>query len=243
MMSKQDSKELRAFQRFCKLVGIEVAQIEECDSPHPDILASVDGEMVAYELTEAVEPEYARKLSDMLKTPPLVREQYDAIPQELRNQIKAMHRGKVIDICFHSNVSLRERRKSLIDIFGYIAEVPKSFGNDGLERIERPLEPLDHIAMSNVGWDGIHWEAGAPGSWIDPESALTERLLDKMKNKKYESTDPIELIVYLDRQVSPPENTGWEDRLATLASEQLGSSSFRVVWLMNCWSKSVRQLT
>jgi len=241
-MSQQVSKELHAFNRFCGIVGIAASQVEERDPPHPDILASVDAALVAYELTEAVEREYARKLSDMLKTPPMVRKQYKSIPRELRDQIEASHAGKVIDICFRSDVSLRERAKVLIDVFDYIAELPAGCGKDGLVWEKAPLKQLDHISVKQIRWDGIHWEAGSPASWIDPESALQERLVDKMCNKTYESDDPIELIVYLDRQISPPENTDWENRLTTVAGEHLASSPFRAAWLMNGWSDSVHQL-
>lgn len=241
-MANADSNELLAFHRYCELRRITAIDIEERQPPEPDVLASVEGSWVAYELTEAVEPEYARKLSDMSKTAPLIRAKYGELPKERRDRIEAPHGGKVIDICFHTDVTLRDRERLLTDVFSFIADVPAARGSDELEWIETPFEQLDHIGMKQIRWDGIHWEPGAPAGWIDPQSALQARLNDKMGNKQYETEHPIELIVYLDREVSPPENTGWEDDLASLAEGQLKASPFRAAWLMNCWTKSVRQL-
>jgi len=236
------SREMRAFRQFAELHGANFSDVEERSPPEPDILAVVDDARLAFELTEAVEPAYARKLSDMHKTPKLVRDGYDALSDEKRHQIETAHSGKMIDPCFHTAVSLRDRAKALNEIFEYIADIPAEFGSHGLERVENPLEPIDHIALSQVGWDGVSWQPGAPAGWIDPEAALKDRLVDKMTNKVYETEHPIELIVYLDRQIPPPDNTGWEEWLAEIAAQKIAESPFRVAWLMNTWSKSVAKL-
>ena len=131
-MSHRDSKKLEVFKLFCRLTGIEASKAQEQRLPHPDILASVGGVMVVYELTEAVEPEYERKFSDMFKTPSVVRHQDKSISRNLRERIDATHSGKAIDICFRPDLSLRERAKVLIEVFRYIAELPADYGNNKL---------------------------------------------------------------------------------------------------------------
>ena len=109
-----------------------------------------------------------------------------------------------------------------------------------MERIEKPkVDLLNYISMQQINWEGICWEAGTSYIRVDPEDALVNRLIDKMENKQYESAWPMELIVYLDKEVDPPPGSGWVERLTDVASGRITESPFRAVWLLNMWSFSV----
>lgn len=233
------SKELRVFHQYCEILGLDVERVEEPPPPEPDIRAVVDGKDIAYELTEAIDPAFASKFSEMLKTQELLRKSFASLSHEKRKQLEAKHDGKIIDLCFRDGVSLRDRNKSLPEIFDYLISIPAEFGMIQLERIEEPIALLDHIAMNQVGYQGICWEPGAPHFWIDSQTDVRKRVIDKMENKQYQTAHPIELIVYFERQPDPPPDTGWDAMLSNVASDRLADSPFRAVWLLNMWDETV----
>ena len=233
------SKELRVFHQYCEILGLDVERVEEPPPPEPDIRAVVGGKDIAYELTEAIDPAFASKFSEMIKTQELLSKSYASLSHEKRKQLEAKHHGKIIDLCFRDGVSLRDRNKSLPEIFDYLISIPAEFGMIQLERIEEPIALLDHIAMNQVGYQGIRWEPGAPHFWIDSQTDVRKRVIDKMENKQYQTAHPIELIVYFERQPDPPPDTGWDEMLSYIASDLLADSPFRAVWLLNMWDETV----
>ena len=235
-----ESKELRMFSQYCRTRGLKVENFEERNPPEPDIYASVMGDGVAFELTEAIEPGYARKLAELSKTPELIRRSYSALSSAKKKLLEANHYGKVIDVCFFDEIPSREREVSLPIIFDFLISIPADFGSYELERIEKPkVDLLNYISLQQINWEGIHWEAGTSYVRVDPEAALVDRLIDKMENKQYESAWPMELIVYLDKEADPPPGSGWVERLADVASSRITESPFRAVWLLNMLSFSV----
>lgn len=235
-----ESKELLAFTEFCKIRGLEVERFEERCPPEPDIYAVVGRHGIAYELTEAVEPDFARQVSDPSRMPNMVRNSYAALSPEKKNILENKHYGKVIDLCFLEGVSQRNRENSLPEIFDFLISIPAAFGSTGLERLDKPNgDMLAYISMGQIGWEGIHWESSPPFMWIDSETALVNRLIDKMENKQYRSEAPIDLIVYLEREPDPSPGTEWVGRLRNVASSMLSESPFRAVWLLNMWTDSV----
>ena len=240
--SQQESKEMRAFRAFAATAMPSVDSIEERPSPEPDILAHVAEEAIAYELTEAVEPEYAKKLSLLLKTPKSVRDFYARLPAKMRREVDARHHGKAISFCFRDDVSLRKRETVLSGAFQFLLALPPECGNEKHEWIDTPFTELIHISIKQIRWDGIYLDADAPAGWIGPEEALRERLTDKMTKKSYKTEHPIELLVYFEREVTPPPNTGWEDAMKQVAQQFLSDSPFRRVWLFDGWSGGVHVL-
>ena len=235
-----ESKELRMFSQYCRARGLEVENFEERNPPEPDIYASVMGGGIAFELTEAIEPDYARKITELSRTPELIRRSYATLSSEKKKLLEANHCGKVIDLCFLDEVPRRDREKSLPNIFDFLISIPADFGSNELERIEKPkVDLLNYISMQQINWEGICWEAGTSYIRVDPEDALVNRLIDKMENKQYESAWPMELIVYLDKEADPPPGSGWVERLTDVASGRITESPFRAVWLLNMWSFSV----
>ena len=234
-----ESKELRVFHQYCTILGLEVERVEEPSPREPDIRAVVDGKDIAYELTEAIDPAFASKFSEMIKTQELLRKSYASLSHEKRNQLEANHYGKMIDLCFRDEVSLRVRKKSLPEIFDYLISIPADSGMNQSGRIEKPIPLLDYIVMKQVGYDGIRWEADAPYFRIDSETDARQRVIDKMENKQYQTAHPIELIVYFERQPDPPPDTGWDEMLTNVASDRLADSPFRAVWLLNMWDETV----
>jgi len=239
-----ESRELKAFMLFAEHAALNVMSVEESEPPAPDILATIEGCQVAFEMTEALEPDFAQKLSLFYKSTPLIRSAYNEVPAELRDEIERRHRGKMIDVCFREDVlSLNQRRAALPGIFEFLARLDADVGVDAPGRLEYPNDlpalELDRLLLQAVGRDDIHWEAGAHAGWIDPEGAARERLIDKMTKKIYQSAAPVELVVYYDQEVTPPTNTGWEDALGEVATAHLENSPFRRVWLNDTWTNNV----
>jgi hypothetical protein len=234
-----ESKERQAFLAFATArgLGIDAGTIQEPPPPAPDILVCSSGECTAYEMTEAVEPDYAQKLSAILRTPALVRDAYAGTQGQIREAIEQRHYGKMIGVCFRDEVTLKRRRALMQQVFKLIGGIDSSLGASGTERIEDLLPELHHVSMRQIGWNGIHWEADPTAGWIDPEGALRTRLVDKMANKSYETEFPIELIAYFWREVTPPPNTGWIDAMRAVASDFLGASPFQRVWIYDDWTK------
>ena len=233
------SKELRVFHQYCEILGLDVENVEEQDPPKPDIRAVVNGDDIAYELTEALDQAFASKCSKMIETRELVRKSYASLSHEKKKQLEANHHGKMIDLHFREEVKPGDRKKSLPKIFDHLISMPADFGASQLGRVEKPIDVLDHIAMKQIRHPSILWEAGSQYFWFDPETDIRKRLFDKMKNKRYQSAYPIELIVYIENQPDPPPLTGWEEMLSNVASDRLADSPFRAVWLLNMWDETV----
>ena len=236
----QKSKELRAFTEYCKIRGLEVERFEERRPPEPDIYAVVGGHGIAFELTEAIEPDFARQFSDLNRMPDMIRNSYSALSPAKKELLENKHYGKVIDLCFLEGVSQRNRENSLPEIFDFLISIPADFGSTHLDRMDKPNgNMLAYISMAQIGWEGIHWESSPPYIRIDSKIALVNRLIDKMENKRYRSESPIDLIVYLEREPDPSPGTDWVERLSNVATSMLSASPFRSVWLLNLWTNSV----
>jgi len=62
----QTAEELTIFQSFAKHYPVEVTEVESRNPPEPDIRCKdSDGVVLAFELVELIDQEYARKLSAM----------------------------------------------------------------------------------------------------------------------------------------------------------------------------------
>jgi len=152
-----ESKEMRAFLAFSKAGNLHVGPggISEPPPPAPDILAVVDGEQIAYEVTEALEPHYAQKLATHMKSSTLVRSVFNKLPIKMQEQIRACHGGKVISFCFKDDLSLRGRALFLPAAFEYLQNLDSNVGSKDLERFENPMQELNHVAIRHVGCDGF----------------------------------------------------------------------------------------
>lgn len=242
--SEDQSREIQAFLAFAKaaLLPLDTDAVEEPLPPAPDILAIVSGEQIAYEVTEAVEQDYAKKFRLIVDSPKRMREVYESLPDATRQEMEARHGGKLIGFCFQDDLSLKKREALLPSVFDFVLSVESNVGRNELERIVDPIPGLRHVSINDVGWDGIHWEVDPSASWIDPETALRNCLIEKMTNKSYETEHPIELVVYFWREVAPPPNTGWIHAMTQVAEQLLMNSPFRRVWLYDGWAETVETL-
>ena len=181
----------------------------------------------------------------MLKTPDILRSEFAKLSATEQGALLSRHNGKLIDVCFRDNThSLRDRQSAASEVMVFLSSLPREIGVDSDTRLNDPAalpsRLLDHISISAIPeMDGIYWDASAPASWIDTESAIRDRLHDKMTQKFYKTEHPIELVLYLHSQVAPPANTGWIEALSAEAAARLPSSPFRCVWFYDGWSGNV----
>jgi hypothetical protein len=215
--------------RFLRVAGIRNCPDSVCGAkpPCPDVLCRfANGEKVAFELTEAVDPKVVRnvKSSDAAR-----RRMY-----EYHEQMESSDRAKLdkalgdahVSIHYANDMTETRFTKLLPRLFCLLLDLlPESEG-----KLERGSLP-DGIERINItrGMNGPLFNPRGPALYV--RETTVSRIEAKFA-KQYECDCPIELVVHSKTKPLPPDQL-WRGEVHRLVPGKIAESPFRRVWIFD----------
>lgn len=230
---RQAEAELAVFQAFalvCPLL-IRPESIEKRPTPEPDILCHVEGQgAVAFELTQIVDQDVARRFSSKIGLQPRLRE----LCQELPAADQAKIKGIDVFVAFREGASQRRKERIAPKIIAWLTRARPSLWGD----IPIPDAARDVVRGVKIlrGDSALpQFEVSGSGECGDDTVA---RIVTKLA-RSYGGLCPKELLAYHGgmQGVHPPD--GWKADLNDMLARRLPASPFRRVWVFDQASRSI----
>jgi hypothetical protein len=191
--------------------------------------------VVAFEVTEAVDPAFAQQLGDQERLGRVFREEYERLPQAKRLSLEQRLGDAIVHVEFHEDATVRRRRSVVPRVLDALGRLPPQFEGEVPIQREWNLEGL-------VTWIGI-----GRGSFIGPsfdvsrvvpvENQLVPRLRDKFGKSYQTNARRVELLVYY--YVPMPWAGEWVPRVKAVLADEMPRSLFDRVWLFAAGARRV----
>ena len=222
MKNKSTKKEINIFKKFAKLspYSINPKSIVKKEPPEPDISCSLsDGSIIAFELVEIIDKNYARLLYAPFRLKEALKQQ-----SQKRKQFEVNFNNALIDIAFNEKISFRRKKNSVPKILNYLLTLDKTA--KGIFKPQNLIEIVKDISISR-GVIGPKIDVVRSGTWIhDP---CKEKIKSKFE-KKYKINSRNELLAYYDLQPYLPENHLLY-KCQKFIIEHIKKSVFQRVWI------------
>jgi hypothetical protein len=232
------SNELEKFRLFAEFSQLDInrSSIRYRPPNEPDILCEVAGELVAFELRELIEEEFAARTFSAIELQELLYQDYEALPSPKKERINQVLGDAAIFIDFNTDVSINQRKRCLPVILEFLQSLnKKSFGDMTLPP---PLsEEVKKIHIHRGGYSKPYLSINSAGFLDDP---TTKSVADKF-GKTYEKKHPVELLLYFYHQ--PDTNPQrWLPQIDAYVKSKIATSPFRRVWVVDIPNKIVRYI-
>ncbi len=128
MKNKSTKNEIYIFKKFAKLsrYSINPKSIVKKEPPEPDISCSLsDGNIIAFELVEIIDEDYARKFYASFK---LEKAFYDVLKKQPQNrkQFEVNFDNAILMVAFNEKISFRRKKNSVPKILNYLLTLDKT---------------------------------------------------------------------------------------------------------------------
>ena len=224
MKNKSTKKEIKVFKKFAKLCSysINLNSIIKKEPPEPDISCSLsDGSIIAFELVEIIDEDYARSRYDSLRLEETFKDMLKKQPQK-RKQFELNFNNAITKVIFNKKISFRRKKNSVPIIIDYLLTLdktaegkfsPKDLNKVLIDRGKFKVRPKIEVDRS---------------AWInDP---CKENILKKFK-KNYKINSRTELLAYYELQPKLLENYQLLDKVKKPIIEHIKESVFQRVWI------------
>lgn len=238
-MGQQDSdRDKEIFLEFASVAGLVLNsdQIDTPDPPQPDVVAMIEGAgWVGYELGEIVDQDLAKDYSLSAETLEIIREHYKTMSPKHRVAFDLRFSDSHINFDFSDQADMRKRRQSLPAIFVELCE--STIPENGLLKMDSaPLAGvLKFVFIKECTSDTGPIFGVSHASCFDP-SALP--ILKKKLEKKYNTSNPLELILHSDRRRLHAVRS-WLPVVSAYVEDQIVNSIFRRIWIFERHPPSV----
>jgi hypothetical protein len=211
---------------------IEVGSIESRRPPEPDILCKLagGGAVIAFELVEIVEGEWAQLISNQIRLQQALYTEHDRAGKPLATPFE---NGLIYVRCLAA-ASYRQREKSIPQLFGFLA---------GLARdVKGEIKTTGELAQT-IG--SVHISRGdfGPGPFFQVEgvSPIGDPTADSIQGKwlkRYQTQYTIELLAYYNWHPTIPE-TFWIGPVQSFVEANWATAPFQRVWICDPGSKKI----
>jgi len=231
MTDKHEKREIGIFSSFAAVcpLKIDISSIEKRDRPDPDIFCQTSEGPRAFEMVELVDRErVARPIGDQMEMMDALRDASQELPEA---EAKVLS-GVWAQVNTRPDLSLRRRKQIAKDVIKEMVRRGEGFMekfslNDG----EREVAAIE---VKRLDWiDKPHFHVPAGGA-LDP--VPLDAVAAKFA-KDYQSTAPIDLLAYYDRQHAPLEEQIAE--LAKFIQGNMNGSPFQRFWIFNTYDKKI----
>lgn len=226
---------MREFAAVCPL-AIDPCSVESRPEPEPDIACRSEKlGCLAFELTQLIDDNFMPRIALMSHTK---RDLIQALENELSDHesqaFRERHCNAAISFTFDPDANLSRRRAVMADAMRALLELPD--GHTGLGLRDHPdFHPiLQHVAISRGNFEGPILDADSTGWLSDP----TRNALRRKFRKRYETSNPIHLLMHIEIDLLPPEDA-WQAEIDN-AVDELERSSFDAIWVFDRTSRSIR---
>lgn len=220
------------FRIFAKAAGLPIRQesIQSRPTPEPDILCTVGGAPVAFELGQVV---YARFAETTLQRQPLRQrfaEEYAKLSASIRSRLERRLGGPpTVSVWFKDGTSPGRWQRAIPAILAVLSRCADEIV-DGQSLPVWKIPELKGVVLEMEVRRGQR--ASLHAVELTEVRDQTLELLKKKFGRTYQTSAPIELVAYYISQ-PPPRRSGWVEEVTSFITQHFGESPFRRVWLFN----------
>lgn len=232
----QTAEELSVFQCFAKHYAVGVTEIEKRDPPEPDIRCKrSDGVVVAFELVELIDQEYARALSAMFTLKTEFEKSFKSLSRKPRQLLNHSLKNAAVFVEYAETATLQQKRSVIPAVFKSLEFLnPSDEGNllaDGPSSLKPVLKKL-RVLRGN--FNGPSWNIDTAGLLDD---LPINRISDKFSKRYSSDAKKIDLLAFFQSQPSPLLD--FIPVIETAVRSGIGSSQFSAVWIYSATSDKV----
>ena len=235
---EHERRERAIFSAFIKASGLPVdaSSIRKPPPPAPDILCTVSGDDVAFELVEIVSEMFAKTTRARPRLRQMFDEAYRKLPPEVRATLEFRLGGApVVRAGFKLDTEAGQWSRLIKPILDTLTERRQAVEPGEFPVWEVPrLRMLSDMSLRG-GSDGAELHVSEATLGEDRTLAALQRKLDR----HYESDAPIELLAYYDFEPPPRLGPKWRSDVREFLRARLPGSPFRRAWLVDCRSRKV----
>ncbi len=227
--SRKKAVEEEIVRRLLRVVAIQIRPDNVCraEPPFPDVRCTLaDGSEVAFELTEAIDPQQVRSVKSSNAARARMYDYYGQMESSDWAKLKGALGDAHVSVHYAKDMTEARFKQLLPGLFDrFLGLVPKMVGE--LDRSSLP----DGIMRIDVtrGMNGPLFDPRGPALYIR-ETTVTQ--IEKKFSKQYECNCPIELVVHSRTKPLPPKPL-WRDEVHKFVQREIGQSPFRKVWVFD----------
>jgi hypothetical protein len=224
--------EFRTFVALSPLASLSVVpnSISQPAPPAPDIYCEIVGlGPLAVELVAIDDDETRTRLNHMFNTKEAWGRALSRWPPREQLQVQANAADVFLSLNFDNGARMQEHVQALIAVQHLLLDVPGFTGDVPLDRFGtiRGLNAAK-VFRGNVK-DGPQLSAPSGGYWLPPQA---DKLVEKLRDKKYETRAPLELFAYATHD-EPDGAVGSLEAIQGAVTAHLPGSLFRRVHLFH----------
>lgn len=210
--------------------------IKKVQEPKPDIeIRTNDGHVLAFELSEIVDPKVRRRSGTAENIEKICNECYQNLPTDKKNVFDKKYGNCLIKI-FFNEVSYAQQKKSINPIIDSLLDLDDFSDEKDFTPSGKGINStVKEICLRKGSYSGPIFDANS-GGFIE-DNPIRECIEKKFKTS-YQTDYPIELLLYYDYQPETSYSEALDVAKAYLSTEFI-SSQFQRVWIYSCWSDTV----
>ena len=227
---QQKQDEITIFKKFVSVCPykIDLATIEQCDPPSPDIFCSiVDGNIRHFELVECIDSSIAKQLSTSIDFRTACLDGIKNLFITQQEIFNTKYNNASIYIFFHSDVAGNKKKEIIVSLLNCLLLLKDEFvGEIHLDEEKSLNKLIKKIHIARGSFNGPSFDSNNGGSFSDP---TLERIVDKFR-KNYQLQGNLDLLAYYDIQPLLRESI-WLPKVKKHVEENMQQSQFSGVWI------------
>jgi hypothetical protein len=221
----KEERERRIFIALAPTAGIKVVSgsIIQAPPPAPDIQCDVeDLGHINFELV-ALDDQYTRtRLSNMFNTKQSWEHALSRLSSEDQASVRAVFADVFLSLNFAEMAGKKDRSAALSAIQKELLRQPAGYAGPLFGPTTMPARLHAVSVFRNKTTDGPHFSAPSVGSWMPPQ---LKKLEQKLREKDYTFTGPLELIAYSEHD-EPDGHINSLDEIRMCIDRNLTGSRF-----------------
>ena len=198
--------------------------------PESDILCEITGEgSVAFEVVESIDSSDAQRTNDGIDLKRRLEEAYNRLSPCDKKQLRDKYSDALILVHFDRAAKKRDKVAAVPQVLDWLKQLGASLeGKARPDSASRLARVVRKVRVNRGGFQGPQFDVENVGS-------LRDTTIDRIRGKrgrKYETSCPLELLIYFGVQPVLPEEV-WLDQVREHLSGHLEASQFRRVWIFD----------
>lgn len=232
----QQDKERGIVKKFLHSAGIKIQPngILSLRPPSPDVLCKlVEGNDIAFELTETVDPNRVRKIKLSNNMRIEMRTYFKNMASSEQKRLQKIFGNANLCFNFDDATSKSSFRQLLPSIFQFLLNCSSDMNGN----IKRKLLPngIKGILITRSEFKGPMFNTSGALYWADK---TVERIRDKFQ-KQYKCDCPIELLIHSWTHSLPPD-TLWLYDVQELVTQEMTQSPFQRIWVFDYITSKIK---
>ncbi len=236
----QEKMELTIFSQFASTCSLPIVTslIEKRMPPEPDILCEVEGQgPVAFEMVQLIDESLAHRTFDQIKLMQAMRAYYECLPAMEKSKIQEKFGNALVHCSFENRSSFKSRNKAISVVMNHLQGMPTGFaGQEDVRGGNGHDSVVTRVTIQRGNFTGPCFDVDSGGSFSDP---TLNAIRQKMEEKSYSTSAPIELLGYYELQ-PVLDDTVWLPEFSAYVRQKLEQSLFRRVWIFDAIGQTVK---